>query len=262
MTGVQTCALRSISKQDTNLLLQNIVEKVNSEQKEDSIVVGNNENYFVQVREVEDTEWVLVASVSYKEVEAPLKKLQVKYIMIAVILLIITIVLIERVLHFIIKPIYGLTTNIKDITDGDFTVQVDDKGQDEIAMMSSALKIFIQKMRTTLLGIEDIAGQLKEQANESNEASGTLHESAGSQAEAMNQLSLTVDEIAHAISELAKHATTLAIVVNETNENSLEANQHMEASVQISSDGQKDMLEVKKAMDRIIESMDELEGII
>lgn len=55
--------------------------------------------------------------------------------------------LIERVTHIVIKPVKKMTKIITQMSSGDFTVTMDVKGNDEIAVMGYSVKKFIENMK-------------------------------------------------------------------------------------------------------------------
>ena len=77
--------------------------------------------------------------VSQNEMVESLRKTEGLYILIGVIAILFAIAVVSRVVSIIIAPLKGLTEGIARLTDGDFTVQIEAKGNDEIGRISHAL---------------------------------------------------------------------------------------------------------------------------
>lgn len=164
---------------------------------------------------IDNTSWVLASYIPQEEVVAALDQLQIIINIAAIICIILLTIIMERVIHVIIKPIKKLTGTIEQITQGDFTVNVDTRGNDEVAVMSKSMQKFIETMRGIITDVRDMSWQLSTQAENSSKVSETLHSSAEIQSSSMEELNTTVDELAKSVSEVAENATTLAHVVSE-----------------------------------------------
>lgn len=219
---------------------------------------GNDGTYMVSINAIENTEWVIVSCVKEADVLAQSNNLLKLCILLGAVLIIVAIIVIERVIHIIIRPINGLTNALEEITAGNFSVEVTAKGNDEISTMSHALIRFIREMRETLGGIRNISGQLEEKAENSKDVSENLREASQSQADAMRQMNTTINELANAVGELASHATTLATVVSDTTQNGSEADAQIKEMVDITDGGHKDMLRLRSDMESIVESINTL----
>ncbi|EKQ57509.1 cache and HAMP domain-containing protein [Clostridium sp. LS] len=123
------------------------------------------ENNMVVFKEVEGTNWILVSYVPTKSILSELMKLRTFMIVIGVISIIILAALVERVVQVVIKPIRKLTKTIISMTEGDFTVDVHVKGNDEISIMLQSVKDFIGVMRSMIDNIRSVSNKMNEQAD-------------------------------------------------------------------------------------------------
>ena len=222
------------------------------------ITVGK-ENYYVMLEPVDGTNWILVSSIKENDVLGDLFALRLEMILILVLAVAVISAIVYGMVHVIILPIQKLTVKIDQIAEGDFTVEISPKGQDEISRMGYGMKNFVLSMRKMMGEISSISNQLNEQAEMSGEASESLHDSASVQSDSMLQLKNTVEELAKSVSEVAENATSLAIVVAETGENGSNARQKMIETVDISRKGRKDMEQINLAMETVQVSVKELE---
>ncbi len=234
------------------------------EEKNYGLITADSDNgsYFLSVGPVENTEWVMVSCVKEADILKDLDLLLYLCIGVAAVVIAITAIVVERMVHAIISPLHGLTKVLGEITAGNFAVDVVVKGTDEISEMSGALDAFIKEMRGTLKGIHDISVQLKEKSENSQVVSQNLKDTSENQADAMFQLNTTVEELARAVTELAEHASSLADVVSDTTENGNQANGQIQEMVQITDTGHKDMLRLRSDMEKIVQAIDELGGAV
>ncbi|RDU23173.1 methyl-accepting chemotaxis protein [Anaerosacchariphilus polymeriproducens] len=222
--------------------------------------IGNTNGYMVSMKETSRTNWVLVSYIPESVVLADIQNLRVFMIIIAVVFMIILVVLTERVINYVIRPVKKLTKTIVAMTEGDFTVAVETKGSDEIAVMSRSIEKFVQVMRGMISDIIMISKQLNNQAENSSYVSEDLYDSAKTQSSSMENLNATVDELAHSVNEIAENATSLAMVVAQTGEDGGIVNKKMSETVEVSEEGRRDMEKVNVAMEEIQTSFTSLEA--
>lgn len=208
------------------------------------------------------TDWVLVSFVPHEIIYSDVNSLRTKMIVIAVISLFILVLLIERIIHMVVKPIRSLTKTITTMADGDFTVDVKVKGRDEIGRMGRSVEEFLVSIRGMLHEIQNISEKVSSQSETTNNLSVDMNDIAKIQAESMGDLNTTVDQLSESITEIADNATSLALVVSDTKTTSIQVEKHMEQTVSTSEKGKNDMHHVSLAMDSISDSIRKLDTAI
>lgn len=251
-----------INENDEDKFMAGIAKTIDSGSNEITKVDSSNGKYYVKSENIENTNWVLVSCVLEKEVLANLRSTQLRLVILSIVTIAVLAVVLERTVHFILKPVKGLTAAILKITDGDFTVDINAKGQDEIAVMGKALEGFITNMRGVIGNINDTSHILGSQSENSGNVSSTLYNLAEAQDTSMRELTTTVDELSKSISEIAENATTLASVVSEADSDGKDADQRMIATVQVAEKGRQDMQQVQAAMENIEESVQSLKTTV
>ena len=221
-------------------------------------VRDGSESYYAAASYIKRTPWVVVSCVSRDYLLSDLTKLTYLIVGVFAVILLLVITVVSIVLRKTLKPIGTLTSALTTITDGDFSVTIPEKGNDEITVMSRSLNGFVEIMREIIVDIRDISNQLGELSSSSKQISGTLSEAAEGQAESMGDVKVTLDQIANGIQELALHASTLSDVVDETNERGKNAKSNMQLTVDVASRGRSDMETVNQAMESIVLSMKQL----
>ena len=229
------------------------------EQDYDSISLDNN---IVDFREISGTNWVLVSYVPEASIFAELVSLRTTMAIVAVVILIILLVLMERMVNYMIKPIKSLTDSIVMMASGDFTVDIKTKGNDEITVMGQSMKDFAASMRKMINDIVNASETLQGQAESSSTVSGGLYEASLTQSKTIDNLNETVDQLSASVQEIAENATSLAMVVSETKDSSMEAEQKMNETVTVAESGKSDMEKVGEAMNVIQSSINSLQESI
>lgn len=218
--------------------------------------------FMVNFQTITGTDWVLISYVPESSVLSELYSLRLYMIIIGVISLVLITILIERVISFVLRPIKKLTRTIITMGEGDFSVDVEVKGNDEISKMSESLKHFIETMRQMITETNNIASLLYHQSEDSSLIATELFDSSALQSDSMHNLNTTVDELSHSINEIADNAGELAHFVSETSAEGNNVNVKIKETVDNSEHGRNDMNQVKLAMENIQNSIKNLETAI
>ncbi|WMJ89853.1 methyl-accepting chemotaxis protein [Anaerocolumna sp. MB42-C2] len=253
---------KKMDEKKNNILLSGIFKHLSENNKDVFRIKDGSKTYMAYLENIDNTSWVLASYIPQEEVVAALDQLQIIINIAAIICIILLTIIMERVIHVIIKPIKKLTGTIEQITQGDFTVNVDTRGNDEVAVMSKSMQKFIETMRGIITDVRDMSWQLSTQAENSSKVSETLHSSAEIQSSSMEELNTTVDELAKSVSEVAENATTLAHVVSEADTMGQRASHKMQETVLVSEKGRKDMVQVNAAMNQVENAINSLEAVV
>ena len=256
-----------LAARDSSLIFSKLSESDDSFYKriEEKRVSGDYameeiDNRMAACAEVSGTDWLLVSYVPIAT--SGLSTVRMVMILIGIISLLILAVIIERTVHMVIKPVKELTSVITAMTDGDFTVSVDVKSNDEIGVMSQCVQHFIQSMRGMILSIHGVSDKLHEQADNSSLISGQMYDASSNQSQSMQELNNTVEQLSLSVNEIAENATTLAMVVSDTREEGGQVDLKMKDTVEVSRKGKSDMQNVGDAMQNINQSVLKLQQAI
>lgn len=243
---------------DSDGFLGTIGTKI-SDQDYDSITLEGN---IVDFEEISGTDWVLISYVPEATIFADLASLRTTMAIVGIVVLIILLVLMERMVNYMIKPIRSLTDSIVTMASGDFTVDINTKGNDEITVMGQSMKDFAESMRNMINDIMHASETLQGQAESSTNVSGGLYEASLTQSRTIGDLNDTVDQLSISVQEIAESATSLAMVVSETRESSVQAEDKMKETVTVAESGKSDMQKVGDAMTSIEASINSLQESI
>ncbi len=241
-----------------NAFQQQVGKKITERDYGFSVLEGN----MTVFEKVTGTDWVLVSFVPRQIVMADLTRLRNIMALISIASILVLCMVIERVTHIVINPVKKLTKVITAMTDGDFTVSVSSKGNDEIAVMSRSVERFICSMKEMIASMGDISGRLGSQADTSDNMSRQMQSAAAIQSESMGELNHTVDQLSLSVYEIAENATKLAGVVADTKSDSDSVEHKMRETVEASQKGKRDMERVGRELENIQGSIRSLEEAV
>ena len=237
---------------------QKVANQFNSNDYDFATIDGN----MTVFQEVDGTDWVLVSYIPKSIVLAKLIRLRTIMIIVGIVCIMVLCVLVERMTNVVVKPVKNMTKAITQMASGDFTVSVNVKGNDEIAVMGQSIQKFIQAMRQMISQIGDVSVRLKEQAVSSKNVSGEMNTAADIQSKSMHELNDTVDQLSVSVNEIAENATQLAGVAAETKNDGDSVDIKMRETVEISEKGRMDMEHVSEALNNIELSIRSLEEAV
>ena len=214
-------------------------------------VNGNDGKYYVCLNPVEHTDWYLVTYVKEKTVLADLHKMEVVMLLIAVVAAVVLILVISGMMNKIIKPVRKMTNVIDCIAEGDFSQDIESKGNDEIARMSKNMQLFISQMRGTISEISDIAGWLERQSMENGQVSDSLKNASQKQEQEMGLLEQMVEQLSKSAEDAKLQMDNLAELIEQADEEGKAAEILMQESVIMSQSGKDDMVRVHDGMTSI-----------
>ena len=179
-----------------------------------------------------------------------------------VMMAIIIVLFITTLNRMIRKPVSELTENIKHIGDGDFTVEIKTKGDDEIAFMNKSMNSFINNMRDTIRNIKEVSERLEADSQRSKDTAGVLSQEAKEQASSMEQILDSMESMAHSVTEVAENATSLAMTVADLTESERGVEANMNELVEKAGVGRRDMSKVSDGMQDIVSSMNDMNDAV
>lgn len=234
--------------------MQQVGQKI-EERDYDMGEIGDNITGF---SEIAGTNWILVSYIPKDVIYADIDALEAALIIICLISVVVIAILIERAVSVVIKPVKELTHIITSMTNGDFTIEVKTKKNDEIGVMSKHVEKFIAAMRSMIASIHSVSEQLSGQANTSDVLSSQMHDASRVQSHSMKELNKTVEQLSLSVTEIAENATTLAMVVADTRDDGEKVDVKMRETVDASQKGKTDIQHISGAMTEINDSVQKL----
>jgi len=221
-------------------------------------IEGDKGNYFVCINPIERTDWYFVSYIEEQKALADLYRIEVIMAIIAIIATVILIVVIFRIMNRVVKPVQKVTDVICKIAEGDFSQNLDSRGNDEIAGMIRNMQTFILQMRGTISEIREISDWMNTQSVENGQVSQSLKNASGNQYQEMEVLDKMVQKLTAASDKLSEQMRELSGMVENTYGDGKVAAELMKESEVVSGSGKKDMEHIGKGMDNINASMEVL----
>ncbi len=224
---------------------------------------SKGEKYYVAFDVVPKTQWVMVSYVGVNDVLKDLNLLRnVTVILVIFALVASTLIIMFLVKNMITKPVTNLTESIVRIAEGDFCVEIQKGGDNEIGVMNNRMHDYVNRMRATLGEMKDVTSLLSVEADNSKNASEMLNSQATEQSRSMDQIHQAMEGVAQSVTELATDATELAQSVAEMTDQGDATNETMESLLEKAKKGQRDMANVQTNMDKISVSMTEMNAVV
>ena len=109
---------------------------------------------------------------------------------------------------FIVFPIKRLAKVLKEISqgDGDLTVRIDVRSNDEVGMMSKYFNIFVEKMHEIIKDVKESANLVSASSSEISSTITHFSDNAQSQAAFAEEISASVEEISASVSLIAERS--------------------------------------------------------
>lgn len=244
--------------ESSDSFLKHVAQKLT----DDDLSTGQIDDNMAAFEEIPGTEWVLVSYIPVRVIYREVDNIRTAMIGAGAVSVLLLALLIWRVVHVVIKPVKELTSAITAMTEGDFTVGIRVRSHDEIGVMAHCMEKYAKTMRTMIASIHGVAGKLHQQADNSNDVSGQMYDASKMQSNSMQELNETVEQLSISVNEIAQNATTLAMVVSDTRENSVKVNEKMQQTVTVSQQGKSDMQNVSSAMQDMNDSVTRLQEAI
>ena len=220
------------------------------------------DRYEVSYEPVSGTSWILVSCVLYKELFKDFYSATTFSIMLEVIAVIIVSILLIVIITRLLAPVKDLTDNVSTISNGDFTVAITPRGNDEITIMSRSLSDYVEKMREMISDIRSVATNLNDESVKGKNVAEELTDTASTQSQSMNDMKQAIEQLAAAVTDVAENATELAHFVDNTNNEAHQANDKMHSTVEATSKGAQDMSNVMNNMSSIETNVNELVTVV
>ncbi|MDK2807759.1 MAG: hypothetical protein PWP24_493 [Clostridiales bacterium] len=215
--------------------------------------------YYVAGTKLDGCDWKMVSYVSRKDaVTDELLKSILVVALVALLILAIAAIIIDRFVNHKTKQIKRVTKSIEKITVGDFTQKLRITSADETGVMTHSLQQFIDQMILILEKLKGMASTLTSQSDLSRRMSGDLANASISSHTAMEEMIHSLEELRKSVWEVADGSTSLAGNVSNTNLRCKHASEVLMETVSLSNEGGCEMEEVRLSMQEIRQVIDEL----
>jgi len=163
------------NKTFSELGLLDLFDKISSKQEGSLEYNLKGKEKLLYFKHLDSVDWTLFVVLEKSEFTDPLDAILMKFTLIGVISLIISLLMVFFVIKFSLKPLSDMRTHAIDLAsgDGDLTRSLHDDKNDEISDVSKEINVFIQKVRTI---IQDAKNSASENSSVSHELSTTANQ--------------------------------------------------------------------------------------
>lgn len=218
-------------------------------------VEGNQGVYYACLNPVAYTDWYLVTYVTEQQMLSELHKMEFIMAVIAAVAAVALIFISLRIMNSVVRPVKKMTNVIDRIAEGDFSQNLEVKGNDEIARMSHNMQMFITRMQNTISELSKTADWLSRQSGENEKVSDSLKVSSENQAQAVEVLDRMVNQLSAAVQECSSQMEQLAELIGQAHKEGENADSLMKESVVMSQSGKRDMDKINSGMSGISTSI-------
>lgn len=218
-------------------------------------VEGNQGVYYACLNPVAYTDWYLVTYVTEQQMLSELHKMEFIMAVIAAVAAVALIFISLRIMNSVVRPVKKMTNVIDRIAEGDFSQNLEVKGNDEIARMSHNMQMFITRMQNTISELSKTADWLSRQSGENEKVSDSLKVSSENQAQAVDVLDRMVNQLSAAVQECSSQMEQLAELIGQAHKEGENADSLMKESVVMSQSGKRDMDKINSGMSGISTSI-------
>ena len=220
-------------------------------------------SYYTVNETIYGSNWKFIVYAKVGNLVSGLMHMIIIGVILAVIGMVLIVLLITRFVGKTIqRPVAALTDNIQHISEGDFTVEISDEGNDEIAFMNSSMKEFIGNMRNTIMTIQKTSNRLETEAAATSTASNELMDETSAQSQSMEQIRENISELATAVNDIAENATDLAGTISSMTDEQKNTQDTMRELVVEARAGQGDMANLRDQMTNVVESMGAMDDAV
>ncbi len=152
------------------------------------------------------------------------------------------------------KIISGISSDLAELADGNFTINVDEDYKGDFAQISLSFRGIVASLSGAMREIDTNAESVRKGATDLAGASQLLAEGATDQASAIEELTATMTDVSEKIHINAENAEKARQVVSEMNHQVTESNVQMKQSVEA-------MERIREASDKIAEIISSIEDI-
>lgn len=212
---------------------------------------GDDGTYCINVNEIENTDWYLVTGMKKNDVLSGLRRVELIMVLVALAAAVILMAVIFRLMNGIVKPVENVTNVLSSVAEGDFTQEIQIRGNDEIAGMGRNMQNFLSQMRRTIRDISGTADWLSSQSEENEKVSQVLEDSSRHQKDAVVTLNRMVQELSGAAGRVSQQMAELTEVIAQTKSEGALAGETMGQTVCLSESGKTAMGRVSQGMERV-----------
>lgn len=212
-------------------------------------------NRYAAYAPISATGWSLVVTVDEAEIVEPIIQMRQTSIVLGLLSIVILCLVLFWTVTKLTRPIKQLAQKAEVIAQGDFTVEIDQHGQDEVGMLSTSFINLRDELQTLLHGIATVTGTV-------NGASQQLSAATQETRASIEQVTATANEFAVSSQSMAENAMSMAESAYKVSEMAIEGSKVLEGAVKQTSDLEQRVHELAILVDGLGRRSKDIEGIV
>ena len=177
--------------------------------------------------------WIIGSGVYVDDVQAEFHTQALKTMLIGLVIAALVALLIVLIVRSITQPLQHAVDAMANIAsgDGDLTRTLDTQGNDELSALSRHFNAFTEKLRQVIKHSLDSAGQLDAAARNLGDVAGQSQQHSEQQSQQMELVATAINQVTYGVQDVAKNAEHAATEVHTAEEQALQGQQNIEASL-------------------------------
>lgn len=184
-----------------------------------TVFLYNNE--YICLKQVNNSNFIVLCRANKKEVESSLNKLNITIISNAIIGILIICAVLFIVIGKQLKSIKKIDNLIHNISNLDLTNHIEVKTNDEIGVIAELLNKFIDILKTTIIHIKNTVIELDKKAEANSDTANKFNDLSAVQTQSLTQLLNTLDSVSESINSIAEGSCSLSSNIVDTSNASL-----------------------------------------
>lgn len=229
-----------------------LLRKGSEEAGVDTYVAPSGEENLLAFSPVHETNYSVFLSIPMEHILSSAKLVQNSMLAIIFTTTIIVIVLAFYYSRTIARPISSITDHVKRIATGDLTVpELEEKGKDEIAILSKFVNKMSRSLRQMVQQIADISQTVNSQSEELTQSANEVKIGAEQVAATMEQMAAGSEEQASSSNEISQLIENLNQQISQSNDEGKVLEHSSNKVFQLSNEGKNEMGQSVKLMSEI-----------
>ncbi|SHO56882.1 methyl-accepting chemotaxis protein [Vibrio quintilis] len=186
----------------------------------------NQTGYLTNVTRVAGTNWYLVLMSQESVLLKPVQTMLIYQLVTAIVMIIISVIVLAVLMKYLLSGLQKVSAALNDIAqgEGDLTVNIEVKTQDEVGKLAGSFNVFVEKLHGIISSVNRLSEQILDQSEVTAESSEKRHQMVRHQqdevvmvATAMTEMSTTTEDIAGNAEQTAHNAQQMVDITRTGN---------------------------------------------
>lgn len=208
--------------------------------------------------------WVLGTGVYLDDIQAEFRSSITQGVIFGTAVLITLVLLALLIIRSITQPLDEAVEALENIAsgEGDLTLQLAERGNDELSALSKNFNLFNHKLRSIIEQLLSSATQLRQSADELGHTAHNTLDFSQSQLAETEQIATAINEVTYAVQDVAQHANEAAQAVSSANAQADTGQQSIQQSLKQTDHLSSSISQAVTVMHSLAEQSQQIEGVL